>query len=191
MPLGGPCWAGTYDELRLEPSCDPDFWPLTYAELVTGPLDTTEWECWVYVYDTLAGGPFCLDEGVPTAEAKPTECPTHWARVSTGGAWQIFDAPESDWADGLLQCPLMHNCSLPWGHLEAHYCGCTADYPKPGDEGWVTPPIETVDPYTDGILPVGPLPTMPGGFIAAAHQVRIPKADINDLSRRLDGAAVE
>ena len=191
MAIGGPCWAYTYAELSNGPSCDPDFWPTTYQELVDGPPDFTEWRCWVTVYATLMAGPICDVQPEPTPEMGPLVCPTRWARLSTGGAWQNWGDPSEEWAAGLLFVPLMHDCSLPWGHAGDHWCACEADHVKPGEEGLVTPPLETLDPITDGVLP-GPITAALQPLAvevidpAEAHQQRV-----DELSRILDAAPVD
>lgn len=66
---GGPCWARNYGELKNDPACDTEFWPNTYAELITGPSPTDEeWCDWPDVYRELRTGPppwsCCIDQCV-------------------------------------------------------------------------------------------------------------------------------
>lgn len=54
----GPCWAESYEELRLEPGCDPEYWPDTYGDIIKGPpADSEEWCAWPDHYYTLRSGP--------------------------------------------------------------------------------------------------------------------------------------
>ena len=59
-PVSGPCWAQSYLELRTDPKyCNPTYWPDTYAEILTGPPDTSEWCDWPEQYHELSWGPGC------------------------------------------------------------------------------------------------------------------------------------
>jgi hypothetical protein len=184
------CWASSYDELATGPSCATSFWPSSYDELVTGaPANDPVWPgCqWPTTYDELVTGPICQTAPEPLPDDSWIRCPTKWARQSTGGAWHL---PDVDVFDGLLTVPLMHDCDLPWGHGGDHYCACTADHTKPGIEGEVTPPDETVDPV-NGIMPLAVLSTMPGGPVALLLAVPVDKADTKEAQHRLENAPVD
>lgn len=66
---GGPCWAHNYLELRSGPSCDPQWWPATYADVIAGPpAEDEEWCDWPDIYRQLRTGPpawsCCIDQCV-------------------------------------------------------------------------------------------------------------------------------
>lgn len=81
----GPCWVVVYRELRDGPdACQPQFWPTTYAQLITGPPPPTEeWCSWPIIYRDLRAGPpawsCCVEACIV-----PYMRQFHNARVTTG-----------------------------------------------------------------------------------------------------------
>src|SRR5262245_22353528 len=91
-------------------------------------------------------------------------CPMIWVAPGGGGTWTA--AQEAVIID-MVEQPLLHVCSLKWGHDGDHVCGCVSDVPKPHSEGDIGPPMETVDPDSaSGILTAPNVTSMrgAGGF---------------------------
>jgi hypothetical protein len=102
-PRPNPCWAVTYRELRLEPACDPDYWPDTYGDIKEGPPDDSEWSMWPETYFRLDTGPPpwvaseagpCWAESYLELRTEPACDPDYWPE--TYGDIKVGPPPESD-----------------------------------------------------------------------------------------------
>jgi len=189
------CWVSNYDEMRDSPPCAYSFWPTSYDELISGAPDGDPvWpDCaWPDDYDMLILGPSCPIPPTPIFRVEEViRCPTQWARLKTRGAWHV-EAGVDDWISGLISGPLMHDCDLPWGHDGDHVCLCAREYLKPGEEGVLTPPDETIDPLTPtGTIPVSPPPTLLGGPVGARIQPVEVKADLDEAWEQLEAVPTD